>query len=93
MRKRHGSATRRSARRAVPGIVSKGTEPSGFRLAVKLRHDTRVSIRGACAEYTLNEVRAAGNFFGVDGTRPAVGRLLTADDDRAGGPQVAVPGG
>ena len=49
-----------------------------------------VLVENASPDYTLNEVRVAGDFFGVAETRPALGRLLTAEDDRAGGAQVAV---
>lgn len=49
-----------------------------------------VLVENAYPGYTLNEVRVAGDFFGVAGTRPAIGRLLTADDDRPGGAQVGV---
>ena len=48
-----------------------------------------VLVENASPGYTLNEVRVAGDFFGVAGTRRALGRLLTAEDDRAGA-QVAV---
>ena len=49
-----------------------------------------VLVENASPGYTLNEVRVAGDFFGVAGIRPALGRLLTAEDDWAGGAQVAV---
>ena len=49
-----------------------------------------VLVENSSPGYTLNEVRVAGDFFGVAGIRPAFGRLLTADDDRAGGAQVGV---
>ncbi len=49
-----------------------------------------VLVENSSPEYTLNEVRVAGDFFGVAGTRPAIGRLLTVDDDQPGGAQVAV---
>lgn len=41
-------------------------------------------------EYALDEVRVAGDFFGVLGARPAVGRLLDASDDDPGAAPVAV---
>ncbi len=44
-----------------------------------------VLVENSSPGYTLNEVRVAGDFFGVAGTRPAIGRLLTADDDQPGG--------
>ena len=49
-----------------------------------------VLVENSATGYTLNEVRVAGDFFGVAGIRPAIGRLLTADDDRPGVAQVGV---
>ncbi len=49
-----------------------------------------VLVENASPGYTLNEVRVAGDFFGVAGTHPTIGRLLTADDDQPGAGQVAV---
>ena len=39
-----------------------------------------VLVAGDNTEYSLNEVRVAGDFFGVMGARPAVGRLLDLSD-------------
>jgi predicted permease len=45
---------------------------------------------GADGPYILRQNRVAGDFFGVLGSQPALGRLLDAGDDRVGAPPVAV---
>jgi putative ABC transport system permease protein len=54
-----------------------------------------VGARPALAEgpdgtFAIDHVRVGGDFFGVLGTRPALGRLLEGDDDRVGAAPTAV---
>lgn len=45
---------------------------------------------GLEGSFAIQHARVGGDFFGVLGARPAVGRLLTAADDRVGADPVAV---
>ena len=45
---------------------------------------------GSDGSYSLSGTYVAGDFFGVLGARPAVGRLLTAEDDQPGADRVGV---
>lgn len=56
---------------AVAGVAHWGVSPTPF--------------RNGDAPLTLNRTLVSGNFFEVLGTRPALGRLLRADDDVPGG--------
>ncbi|HEX6163709.1 MAG TPA: ABC transporter permease [Vicinamibacterales bacterium] len=48
------------------------------------------TLTGAGEAERLNAVSASGNFFDVIGVQARIGRVLTADDDRADAPKVAV---
>jgi putative ABC transport system permease protein len=53
-------------------------------------HGETFNLTGVSEAERVNGRRVTGNFFSVFGLRPAVGRFLTPDDDRPGGPRVAV---
>jgi len=48
------------------------------------------NLTGVDEAERINGRRVAGDFFALFGLRPALGRFLSADDDRPGSPQVAV---
>jgi putative ABC transport system permease protein len=75
---------------SVPDFIDWKAQSSSFeKIAASAQETFGLSSQGAKPE-RLEGASVSGEFFQVFGTKPLLGRLLSPEDDRIGGPRVAV---